>query len=277
MRQYSSETVIKKLKEKKITLKSSYINSREKIEVSCDVCKKEWSSIAQTPWLHGCKFCNIKEGNFKAGRSRAYTDEEFKKILHPDIESLDPFFTKHTPIRIKCLLCGNISKKVPHHYFDGNHHCPICGPKRRGDKRVLPNTTIDKRLKKVNLKRLSNYDGKRSPLKVVCLVCGKKWTRVNNASLISGCSKCEAKKNGLKIRLTTKEVKKILKKKSIKLLSEFVGTSYPGKFRCIACQHTWGLSRFTHLLYITKGCPRCMVRDHNFYKSSSLFALLGFL
>ena len=37
---------------------------------------------AQSIWIRGCKFCNKKKGNIKAGRSRAHTDREFKKILN---------------------------------------------------------------------------------------------------------------------------------------------------------------------------------------------------
>lgn len=265
---YTQNIVRNKLIKKKIILLSKYNGSRSAIKVKCKICKKKWSAAAQSIWIRGCKFCNKKKGNIKAGRSRAHTDREFKKILNKNLKAHEKYDTRHTPIKMECLICGDIRTRVPHHYFDGKHHCRVCGIKKMSQKLSYTNKMIDKLLKKAFQKRLSNYKTKRQPLHLECLICGHDWWRKTNISQIRGCPSCQNESIGNKLKLTKAEVDKILMKKSVQLLSKFNGTMFPGKLKCKICKHKWPLSRLTHILYITNGCPKCMVRLHDFYKSS---------
>ena len=229
----------------------------------------------------GCKFCNVKKLyetlEKKVYSKRRITNKEFKKLLNKNLKSHEPYINNDTKILIECLICGDKRKKLPAHLLKGEHKCNICGPKKTAktkSSRFI--NVLDQRLKKNDIVRISKFINKRSRLKLKCLNCGEIWTKITGNTGLVGCAKCAQKKLGLKNRLTLTIVKKILFKKSIKLLSKYDGINNPGEFKCLECGHKWKAKRFDGALYVNKGCGRCSKRYNGAY-SKKLFKIKPYL
>jgi hypothetical protein len=201
------------------------------------------------------------------------SNKVFKLKLHKDLKAHEEYKSRRKKILIECLRCGDKRKKLPSHLLNGKHRCIICGPKKTAkikSNRFLK--TLDNRLKKNNIKRKSEFLGKRKPLKLECLICGEVWTKQKGNTGISGCARCAQIALGLKNRLNESVVEKILNKKSIKLLSKYRGIDYPAKLKCLECSRKWSPSRLSETLYINNGCEICSKRFNGAY-SMKLFQL----
>jgi hypothetical protein len=123
-----------------------------------------------------------------------------------------------------------------------------------------------------DLRALNKYDGKRKKILIECLRCGDKRKKFPRG-LINGnhvCAVCAQTKLGIKNRLSEKEVKKILIKKSIKILSKFNGIMKKAKLKCLECKRIWNPTRLSETLYINNGCEICSKRFNGAY-SMDLF------
>ena len=269
-----------KLKKKNLLLKSKYKDAHSKIKVSCIKCKegkKAYKITAQQAWDRGCKFCNLKN-LYKILEKKVYlkrriTNKEFKKRLHSELKSHTTYINNDTHLIIECLKCGNKKPTIPLHLLDGKHHCNICGPKKTGKKKQVKFLKkLDKRLKENNIIRISEYNGKRKPIKLECFKCNHKWEKKKAGTGLSACPECSHKELGLNNRLTEKTVKKVLDIKSIKLVSKYVGTLEPAKLKCLHCGIDWSVKRLSATLYVYKGCTRCSKRYNGAY-SKKLFKI----
>ena len=205
------------------------------------------------------------------------SDIQFKQKLNKNLKSHTKYENRRKKNIIECLLCGDKRLKLPIGFIEGKHKCIICGPKKTAklkSDRFLP--ILDKRLKKSNIKRNSEFIGKRKPLDLECLICEKKWTKKNANTGISGCSRCAQIALGLKNRLDEKSVKNILEKKSIRLLSKYKGIDYSAKLLCTECGKKWKPSRLAETLYVNNGCEICSKRFNGAY-SKKLFDIKPYL
>jgi hypothetical protein len=205
--------------------------------------------------------------------AKRISDKNFKKKLHKDLKAHEKYVGRRKKILIECLRCGDKRKKLPVGFMNGEHKCIICGPKKtaktKSNRFIL---TLDKRLKKKNIKRKSEFLGKRKPLDLECLICGKQWTKKTSNTGNAGCSRCAQIALGLKNRLNENVVKKILEKKSIKIISKYKGIDFSAKLKCIECLNEWSPSRLAETLYINNGCEICSKRFNGAY-SMKLFDL----
>lgn len=201
------------------------------------------------------------------------SERVFKLKLHKNLKALEKYKGNKKKILIECLICGDKRKKLPSHLLNGEHRCIICGPKKTAktkSNKFLK--TLDDRFKKNNIKRKSEFLGKRKPLKLECLICGKVWIKKNSNTGRSGCARCAQIALGLKNRLNENTVKKILSIKSIKLLSVYRGIDHPAKLKCLECDRKWNPARLAETLYINNGCEICSKRFNGAY-SMKLFQL----
>ena len=205
--------------------------------------------------------------------AKRISDKVFKLKLHKDLKAHGEYKGRRKKILIECLRCGDKRKKLPTGFMNGEHKCKICGPKKTAktkSNRFIK--TLDNRLKKKNIKRKSDFLGKRKPLDLECLTCGNEWTKENSNTGIAGCARCAQIALGLKNRLNERTVKIILEKKSIKLLSKYQGIDHSAKLECTECFRKWRPARLAETLYINNGCEICSKRFNGAY-SIKLFDL----
>lgn len=93
----------------------------------------------ETPLLHRCKICSyewpVRPNNILHGggcpncsHKRKRTPEEYIEeiaSIHPNIEVLEPYISRHTPILHGCKIDGYKWKRTPGSVLDGQG-CPVC-------------------------------------------------------------------------------------------------------------------------------------------------------
>lgn len=83
-----------------------YVDMKTRIKVSCNICGKIWSPMAQSLVNgFGCQKCGYK----KIAMDRAISADEVKKRMHekhPEIEILGEYIDAKTPVKCHCTICG---------------------------------------------------------------------------------------------------------------------------------------------------------------------------
>lgn len=112
-----------------ISIIEEYVSSKDKIKAHCNICGAEWEaspdSLVQG---HGCPKC---------ANNMRYTTNTFKDAFYKvnsDIEIIGEYKNSHTPIRCKCLLCGNIWNPTPNNLMSGKG-CSHCSSSK-GEKKI---------------------------------------------------------------------------------------------------------------------------------------------
>ena len=104
-----------------IIIDGSYINSKTKIDVHCNICNYKWKSTPNSLLR--------KRGCSKCSKYLKKTNEQFileMKNIHPDIEVLEKYTNNHTRIKCHCKICGNDFDQTPHALIDAKSGCTFC-------------------------------------------------------------------------------------------------------------------------------------------------------
>lgn len=90
-----------KTKNPSILVLGTYINCSTKIEVKCLQCGYEWKTVPNSlSQGHGCPIC---ANNQKKSHQQFVVE---MKAYNPYIQILDEYQTAHTPLKVKCNICG---------------------------------------------------------------------------------------------------------------------------------------------------------------------------
>lgn len=101
----------------------------------------------------------------------------------------------------------------------------------------LDDKIIDKRVKKLKIKRLNTSNGNKIPIEWSCLTCGHIWKATPKA-IFSGksCPQCFKQKHNKHFE---KKIDYFLKDKNINRISNFSGARKQMLFECSSCNHVW--------------------------------------
>ena len=97
-----------------IEIIGDYVNDSTKIKVKCLKCNKTWEARPNTLVRgKGCPYCanNIKK------TTKQFINE--MQEYNPFIEVKGEYETAHTPIKVKCKICGNEWKAKPYRMLHG--------------------------------------------------------------------------------------------------------------------------------------------------------------
>lgn len=112
---------------------------------------------------------------------------------------------------------------------------------------------IDKRLKRINIKRVEKYINSRFKILVKCLICGYKWKRNFKGKKTRGCPICSINKQKIKIN----KIKRILRKRNIKLLDvKYKNCKNKMRYCCLIDKTIWK-SSLDSIINGNTGCPVC--------------------
>lgn len=193
----SESDFIKKLTKNntKVTYISGFNGLKNKAKFKCNFCGKILYLPPERVIYNnsGCKSCSIK----KSGINSRNNPEEFEKRVFENgddsIELLEPYVRMHEKILVRCKLCGQEYKVVPHSLLIGRR-CQKCSAIKHGLNNRLSDEEISQRVFKINKYIEFNGRSESNPNKGVfeCLLCGNIWEAKIHHIVRgdSGCPKC---------------------------------------------------------------------------------------
>ena len=165
-------------KEKYIFDKTTYINSREKVQIYCTKCKKYfWRVAKEIRDGKGCPLCGIKRRN----KTNTLTTEAIIKnaqAVHGKelFDYSEVNYTGHRcKIKITCLKCGHFFYKRPDQHISAKQGCPLCAKEEQKMKVSLSQEEFIRRVKEIHEDRFDfssvNYINNNTKVKVWCKSC----------------------------------------------------------------------------------------------------------
>ena len=253
------EEYYKKFPNSTISFLGTYINSKTKIPVRCNVCNNEWNPIPGNLLKGcGCKDCNNK----KAIKQRTFTkkdfeDKYFSKFPDSQIKVLGEYITAKTKIECKCKKCNYEWSPTPDNLMSGKG-CPKCN-NNSGLKKTTQEFKDEYYSKYPNSNTIiiGEYKGARTKIKCKCKKCSYEW-ETNPDTLLrgsGGCYKCTGH-----IAKTTQDFIKEYQEKfpnsNISIIGEYIKENIPIKCKCNICNNEWETTT-PHRLLNGCGCNKC--------------------
>ena len=170
--------------------------SNERYWWKCSKCQYIWRAQVsdRTVGKKGCPQCKNRKNSERYTKSNEKFIEELTEI-NPDIYPLEKYQKTHTPILVKCIVCGNQWKAAPANILRGRG-CPVCSRKRNAQRLRKSNEEFILELKKINpdIKLLEAYTNRKTPILVKCSICGNQWMTLPGKLLKCGiCKYCKRK------------------------------------------------------------------------------------
>lgn len=114
-----------------IEVLGKYVNANQRVMVKCLNCGFEWGAIpANIIRGDGCRKCGARTRGNNQRRNQQDFENELK-IRIPSIKVVGSYISRHKPIKVQCLRCGNIWEPTPGSLLRkdrkaDNNGCPIC-------------------------------------------------------------------------------------------------------------------------------------------------------
>jgi len=161
-----------------------------------------------------------------------------KTLKKGGLELLGKYVNNKTPLKCRCLKCGEIVYPKYNTITQGTGGCKPCGYKKLANRSRLPKAEIMRRLKDKNLELLSpkKITSVEQKINVKCLICGTKQLKtIHQLKINSGCSKCGHKKGGEKNKTNENLALEVMQSSGFQPLEKFVRSNSPWKCRCNKC------------------------------------------
>jgi hypothetical protein len=97
------------------------------------------------------------------------------KALHPRIKLLTKYVNTRTPVKIRCMDCGNTENKYANNLINHGRGCSVCSNAAHPARQLMPAKEIEGKMLKATNYRIvggSVTDGGREYVEVECKVCG---------------------------------------------------------------------------------------------------------
>lgn len=219
----------------KIKLKplKPYISSGTPRKCKCLVCGSiVFPRLGDVKKAKSCVKCQGKLTGKKIRLSPGQIEEITSKMK---VKLLEPYENNRTPIKAKCLICGNIIHPTIGRLSVGVG-CSNCGQLRGAKKRLIPVEIALGDFKKAKLRVLSDYVNSHTAVKVLCLVCKKKSTKTYS-DLRSGkrCYTCGRRAASIKRRLDDKYKIEIAARQNLVPIREITIIRKNSEFKCLTC------------------------------------------
>lgn len=198
-----------KIQGNKLTILSTYLDSRTKLTTQCNVCKHMWNVSPRSLLRgHGCPECGklVAKNTIKHSIS---TDGFMKKLqtITDTIELLDDYVRNDHKLRVKCKTCGNQWITTPSKLMR-KHFCYTCGHVSKGLKHRTLHSEYEMEIKKYHngtIELLSTYIKSSEPITYKCNVCNTINTKCARVLRRRGCNICNLSKGELRIKTLLQE------------------------------------------------------------------------
>lgn len=195
LNKYTTEYFFDKIKENpnyeqmKI-LTTEIFNAKTRVKCECKKCGYQWKTTAQKLILRksGCGRCHgaVKFDN-------KYFLERIKNE-NPTILPLESYINDRTPLKCRCLVCGNEWKIAPTKLHQGEG-CPQCFRKKISSQYSKSHDLFVREMKDVDptIIILTQYKNTKTKVRCKCQVCKHEWS-ATPANLLKyrGCPECSS-------------------------------------------------------------------------------------
>lgn len=140
------EVFVREMRTKMPTIEviGRYVNANRRIKVKCKQCGFEWNAVpANILRGDGCRKCGARVRGSKERRKQEDFENELKKA-NPTVNVVGTYLSRHKPIEVQCLKCGNVWNATPSSLLRNdrkseNNGCPVCAKHKIGNlrKRVI--------------------------------------------------------------------------------------------------------------------------------------------
>lgn len=230
-----------------ITVLSEIKTNQTKFLCRCNIDGYEWYSDANTLLKgHGCREC------YRTSLIRDKHDFAAQaKISNNYISLLEEYENSRKKILVKCNMCGNQYRMLPHNILKGQK-CKKCYSKEQ----TRTHEDFVQEVQKIhkNIKITKPYINSTTNVSCECISCGYKWeAHPNNLLRGYGCARCAGH-----IKTHEDFIKKfneINPSSNITFLNKYVDSKSPLLCKCDKDLFEWNALP-SNLLKGT-GCPRC--------------------
>lgn len=219
----------------KIKLKplEPYISSGTPRKCKCLVCGSiVFPRLGDVKKAKSCINC---QGRLTGEKIRLSPGQIEKITSKMKVKLLEPYENSRTPIKAKCLICGNIIHPTIGRLSVGVG-CYHCGKIRGASARLIPAEKALSEFKDAKLKVLSTYVNTSTPVRVLCLVCKRK-SKKTYKDLKTGrrCYTCGRKAASIKRRLDDNYKNEIAARQNLVPIKEISNVRKNSKFKCLTC------------------------------------------
>ena len=199
----TKEYVNMKLKKFHIQLIDNVSNTISQHKFQCENCNYSWSKRLHN-MIYSLEPKCPKCIGIKNNHIISYTNEHLDKFLEDNNTKIirkEDFKSSHDKIDFQCTVCSFIWKNRPVYMVCKKNGCPKCKNVAQ-----LTNEIVDERLKKYNVKRLTDYVNSRTTMEFNCLECNHNWkTRrpIHTINGRNGCPLCNIPKSSEKLIISS--------------------------------------------------------------------------
>ena len=244
-----------------ITVLGEFVDTRLRIKAKCEVCGHTWEPIASSLYRgHGCRMCAAK----RSGKKRRVTNDEFltkfNNLWDGKLTPLSTYEKRHTPILVRCNICGHQWESLPHNLLHGEG-CPRCCKDIHNTNDVI--AFLERNHYSCSLAQGEEYTNYYTKMEFVC-ACGNHFT-TSFASLrktYGVCKECSALICRTKQLLSQNKAEEVVFNATggeYELVGTYAGYSKQTTFKHVSCGHTFD-ARFDHLV---SGATLCRVCFNN--------------
>lgn len=247
---------IKQVRDKfgdRYSILSSYINSRTKILVRCNICQHEWEVRPDVVMRGVCPGCN----KLKRSKSQETFKEDIIKTHGDKYTLLGQCLNYSTKVLIKCNKCGYEWMVLPSNLIGRKSGCPECMKKVVSETKKL---THDDFIKELELKApnrytlLTQYIDSVTKISVRCNIDRYEWITLPGNLYKGVCTQC-----GKKVRRTNEMFVDEVKEKygdEYAVLGEFISARRKVRIKHNTCGTEWDITP-DKFLNQNRKCPKC--------------------
>lgn len=234
-----------------IEIKGKYINGTTKIDCRCVIDNYTWSVIPNSVLKHGCPVCSGHYMNDFAFKERM-------KDVNIKVDVIGDYIDRNTPVKCKCLLCGDIFMGNVGSLLNGSTHNDCKNNVKKKSK------THEWFLNQINNRYpneyifLTKYTKKKSSIKIKHIKCGYEWCTTPDALLNSKSSHAPCPKCSNVYHYSNQEYQEKLKmvNPTIIPLEEYINSDTKILHQCTVCGYKWKVDT-NSLINSHRGCPMC--------------------
>lgn len=105
-----------------IEVQGKYENTNRRIDVRCSVCGYTWKGVpASLLSGDGCRKCGTKKAHEQFIKSQDDFESEVKEN-NPDVEIIGSYTGRHSPIKVRCRICGFEWSPIASSILRGSSH-----------------------------------------------------------------------------------------------------------------------------------------------------------
>jgi hypothetical protein len=213
-----------------------YVKAAEPIEALCLTCGSQCSprlADLQNPTRGGCVPCGIKR---RAESKSVPASQAAKEFLAAGLRITGEYVNVNTPVDVECTVCGEPGRTRLSVLRRGDGGCIPCGIEKAKEKNKTPTEQIRQELLAADMEMIGDYVNKNTPVKALCLICGKE-SDIWMSTIYSGgrCRWCTYDQLRASLRTDAEQVRIDFLAAGFQLISSYRNNAEELEILCLQC------------------------------------------